>query len=146
MFTCRPAPTTPTARNVQFVSDVIEVADLHKSYGDVHAVRGISFSVQAGEIVAVLGPNGAGKTTAIEMLEGYRTPDQGTISVLGFDPATGGGALRQRIGIVLQECGIDPYLSVAEVLRMHAGVLRPPPVGGGGRSSWWGSRRSRTAG
>ena len=111
---------------MQSVSDVIEVADLHKSYGDVHAVRGIGFSVRAGEIVAVLGPNGAGKTTTIEMLEGYRTPDSGTIRVLGTDPATGGVTLRQRVGIVLQECAIDPYLTVEEVLRMHAAYYDHP--------------------
>lgn len=105
---------------------VIEVDDLHKSYGDVHAVRGVSFSVDPGEIVAVLGPNGAGKTTTIEMLEGYRPPDTGTIRVLGFDPASGGAAFRQRIGVVLQECGIDPYLSVTEVLQLHASYYEHP--------------------
>ncbi len=111
---------------MQVVSDVIEVTDLHKSYGDVHAVRGIGFSVRSGEIVAVLGPNGAGKTTMIEMLEGYRTPDSGSIRVLGADPMTGGVALRQRVGIVLQECAIDPYLTVEEVLRMHAAYYDHP--------------------
>jgi ABC-2 type transport system ATP-binding protein len=105
---------------------VIEVADLAKSYGDVHAVRGLSFSVDQGECVAVLGPNGAGKTTTVEILEGYRTRDAGTVSVLGVDPAHGGSAFRQRIGIVLQECGVDPYLTVTEVLTMHAGYYRHP--------------------
>ena len=105
---------------------VIEVADLAKSYGDVHAVRGLSFSVDQGECVAVLGPNGAGKTTTVEILEGYRTRDAGTVSVLGIDPARGGSEYRQRIGIVLQECGVDPYLTVTEVLTMHAGYYRHP--------------------
>ena len=105
---------------------VIDVSDLHKSYGDVHAVDGVSFTVDAGEVVAVLGPNGAGKTTTIEMLEGFRTPDSGQVTVLGADPATGGAALRQRLGIVLQECGIDPYLTVVEVLRMHASYYASP--------------------
>ncbi len=105
---------------------VIEVADLTKSYGDVHAVRGITFSVDQGECVAVLGPNGAGKTTAVEILEGYRTRDSGSVSVLGVDPAHGGIELRQRIGIVLQECGVEPYLTVTEVLTMHAGYYRHP--------------------
>ena len=107
----------------------IEVTDLRKSYGDVHAVRGISFAVDAGEIVAVLGPNGAGKTTTIEMLEGYREPDAGSVRVLGFEPVTAGVAYREHVGIVLQECGIEPYLSVEEVLRMHASFYdHPRPV------------------
>ena len=108
------------------MATVIDVSDLHKSYGNVHAVNGISFTVAAGEVVAVLGPNGAGKTTAIEMLEGFRTPDSGRVTVLGADPTTGGAPLRQRLGIVLQECGIDPYLSVVEVLRMHASYYDHP--------------------
>ncbi len=108
------------------MAPVIDVSDLHKSYGDVAAVRGVSFQVEAGEVVAVLGPNGAGKTTTIEMLEGFRTPDAGTIRVLDTDPATGGSALRQRLGIVLQECGIDPYLSVTEVLTQHASYYDHP--------------------
>jgi ABC-2 type transport system ATP-binding protein len=105
---------------------VIEVADLKKSYGQVHAVHGVSFSVDEGECVAVLGPNGAGKTTTVEILEGYRTRDSGDVTVLGMDPAHGGTELRQRIGIVLQECGVEPYLTVTEVLTMHAGYYRHP--------------------
>jgi len=105
---------------------IIDVADLTKSYGDVQAVRGISFSVEPGECLAVLGPNGAGKTTTVEILEGYRTRDSGRVSVLGMDPAHGGTELRQRIGIVLQECGVDPYLTVSEVLDMHAGYYVEP--------------------
>jgi ABC-2 type transport system ATP-binding protein len=108
------------------MAPVIEVTDLRKSYGDVHAVQGISFTVEAGECVAVLGPNGAGKTTTIEMLEGFRAPDAGTARVLGFDPARGGSSYRARIGVVLQECGIDRYLTVEEVLRMHAGYYPAP--------------------
>ncbi|HEY0518548.1 MAG TPA: ABC transporter ATP-binding protein [Ilumatobacteraceae bacterium] len=105
---------------------VIDVADLKKSYGHVHAVRGVTFSVEQGECLAVLGPNGAGKTTTVEILEGYRTRDSGSVSVLGVDPADGGTEFRQRIGIVLQECGVDPYLTVEEVLSMHAGYYRHP--------------------
>jgi ABC-2 type transport system ATP-binding protein len=105
---------------------VIEVDGLRKSYGDVHAVRGISFAVEAGECVAVLGPNGAGKTTTIEVLEGFRRADAGSVRVLGFDPATADSTYRSRVGIVLQECGIDPYLTVAEVLRMHASYYPRP--------------------
>ena len=104
----------------------VEVSDLHKSYGDVHAVQGISFTVATGEIVAVLGPNGAGKTTTIEMLEGFRTPSSGTVRVLDTDPATGGSPFRARIGIVLQETGIDRYLTVGEVLEMYASYYPSP--------------------
>ena len=105
---------------------VIEVAGLQKSYGATAAVRGIDLVVEEGEVVAVVGPNGAGKTTTVEILEGYRHRDAGHVRVLGVDPATGGSALRQRIGIVLQSCAIDPYLTVVEVLRMHAGYYAAP--------------------
>ncbi len=104
----------------------IEVEGLYKAYGGVEAVRGIDFDVAEGEVVAVLGPNGAGKTTTVEILEGYRPRDRGRVAVLGADPADGSSELRQRIGIVLQECGITPYLTVAEVLTMHAGYYRRP--------------------
>jgi ABC-2 type transport system ATP-binding protein len=94
----------------------IEVEQLHKSYGAFEAVRGVSFSVPAGGSVAVLGPNGAGKTTTIEILEGYRKPTSGTVSVLGTDPASGGQSLRVRVGIVLQEAGFPLELTVAELV------------------------------
>lgn len=104
----------------------IEVRGLRKSYGQLEAVRGIDFEVGAGEVFALLGPNGAGKTTTVEMLEGYRTRDGGDIRVLGEDPASGGAALRARIGLVLQECAIDPYLTVAEVLTQRAAYYPRP--------------------
>jgi ABC-2 type transport system ATP-binding protein len=104
----------------------ITVEDLQKSYGEVDAVRGISFKVEEGEVVVVLGPNGAGKTTTVEILEGYLARDRGEVTVLGVDPARGGSDFRQHIGIVLQESGITPYLSVREVLAMHAGFYRAP--------------------
>src|SRR5205823_5166864 len=85
------------------------------------AVGGVSFTVQPGEVFALLGPNGAGKTTTLEILEGYRTLTSGTVEVLGLDPATGGSALRQRIGIVLQSTAVEPYLTVREVLTRNAG-------------------------
>src|SRR6476619_4738154 len=105
---------------------VVEVRGLRKVYGDVVAVQDVDLTVEEGEILAVLGPNGAGKTTTVEILEGYRSRDAGSVRVLGMDPANGGTELRQRIGIVLQECGVDPYLSVSEVLRMHAQYYRHP--------------------
>jgi ABC-2 type transport system ATP-binding protein len=104
----------------------IEVEDLQKSFGTVRALAGISFTVADGETVAVLGPNGAGKTTAMEILEGYQRPDGGRARVLGMDPATGRSEFRQRIGIVLQEAGVDAYLSVREVVTRYAELYRRP--------------------
>ncbi len=107
----------------------IAVAGLRKSYGSTEAVRGISFEVAEGEVFALLGPNGAGKTTTVEILEGYRGRDAGTVSVLGMDPERGGVRLRERIGIVLQECGIEELLTLREVLERHAGYYsKPRPV------------------
>ena len=107
----------------------IEVRELRKSYGDVEAVRGISFDVAEGEVFALLGPNGAGKTTTVEILEGYRERTSGDVRVLGFDPQRAGTELRERIGIVLQSSAIDRFLSVREVLEMYAGYYpRPRPV------------------
>jgi len=105
---------------------VIDVRGLGKSYAGVEAVRDLEFSVDEGEVVAVLGPNGAGKTTTVEILEGYRERDSGEVRVLGFDPATGGAEFRARIGIVLQECGFDPFLTVREMLAMYAGFYPAP--------------------
>ena len=77
---------------------VVEVHGLRKSYGTVHAVRGIDLSVAEGEVVAVLGPNGAGKSTTVEILEGYRSRDAGEVAVLGVDPARAGSGWRARVG------------------------------------------------
>ena len=108
---------------------MIEVEGLRKAYGGVQAVRDIDLRVEEGEVLAMLGPNGAGKTTTVEILEGFRTRDAGRVSVLGMDPADGGVALRTRIGIVLQSCGFDPFLTVAEMLTMYAGYYpHPRPV------------------
>ncbi|MGZ4299511.1 MAG: ATP-binding cassette domain-containing protein [Solirubrobacteraceae bacterium] len=97
----------------------LEVRDLHKSYGDVQAVRRVSFEVRRGEVFCLLGPNGAGKTTTVEILEGYRTRTGGEARVLGIDPATGARALREQVGIVLQACGVQPDLSVYELVEMY---------------------------
>jgi ABC-2 type transport system ATP-binding protein len=105
---------------------VIAVRGLRKSYGDLEAVRGIDLEVRRGEVFAFLGPNGAGKTTTVEMLEGYRRRDGGEVSVLGQDPWHAGRDWRQRIGIVLQGCRLDPYLTVAESLSLFAGYYRSP--------------------
>jgi ABC-2 type transport system ATP-binding protein len=97
----------------------IQVHDVHKSYADVHAVRGVSFDVAHGEVFCLLGPNGAGKTTIAEIVEGHRVPTSGTVSVLGHDPGRGDRALRDRIGVVLQSGGIQEELTVGELLEMH---------------------------
>jgi ABC-2 type transport system ATP-binding protein len=107
-------------------SAAIEIRGLRKSYGGVEAVRGIDLTVSEGEVFGLLGPNGAGKTTTVEIVEGFRKRDAGTISVLGFDPAAGDRRLKQQIGIVLQSKGIDPYLTVAETIEMFRGYYPAP--------------------
>src|SRR5438874_13774085 len=96
----------------------IDVRGLRKSYGSVEAVRGVDITIATGEVFALLGPNGAGKTTIVEILEGHRQRDAGSVSVLGFDPARGERAMKERIGIVLQSTGIEQFLTVAEVIEM----------------------------
>ena len=113
---------------------VITVEDLRKYYGDpsagsgrgVKAVDGISFEVQQGEIFGFLGPNGAGKTTTIEIIEGYKTPDSGSVTTLGLDPRKDGYDLKERIGIMLQETVLYPDLRVGEILRLFASYYRRP--------------------
>jgi ABC-2 type transport system ATP-binding protein len=103
------------------VTDVVVVDGLRKEYGDLRAVDGLTFSLAEGEVFALLGPNGAGKTTTVEILEGYRERSAGTVSVLGFDPEHGGRAMRERIGIVLQESGFDEEFRVSEIVAMYCG-------------------------
>ena len=88
-------------------------------------MRGIDLEVQAGEVFAFLGPNGAGKTTTVEILEGYRKRSGGEVAVLGEDPARPARGWRERIGIVLQSCRLDPYLTVRESLGLYAGYYAP---------------------
>jgi ABC-2 type transport system ATP-binding protein len=104
----------------------IEVHDLRMRYGADEAVRGIDLEVVRGEVFGFLGPNGAGKTTTIEILEGYRERTSGRVSVLGVDPASPTREWRDRIGLVLQECELDPLLTVAETLTLFAGFYSHP--------------------
>jgi ABC-2 type transport system ATP-binding protein len=104
----------------------IVVDGLHKAYGAVEAVRGVSFTVEEGEVFGLLGPNGAGKTTTIEILEGYRHRDAGTVTVLGVDPEVGGRKLRERVGLVLQEAAVPAMLSVRELVELYRGYYPSP--------------------
>ena len=101
----------------------VVVEDLRKRYDDRAVVDGVSFTVGPGELVALLGPNGAGKTTTVEIVEGYRRADDGTVQVLGEDPARGGRSLRARVGLMLQSGGIDlrarPRETIVQYARFH---------------------------
>jgi ABC-2 type transport system ATP-binding protein len=108
------------------VASAIAVRGLRKAYKGVEAVAGIDFEVAPGEVFGLLGPNGAGKTTTVEILEGYRSRDAGTVDVLGFDPGHAPTALRQRIGVVLQQSELPYVLTAREVLRMFAGYYERP--------------------
>ncbi len=100
----------------------IEVRGLVKRYAGRAVVDGLDLEVRSGELVALLGPNGAGKTTTIEAIEGYRRPDGGSVRVLGADVATGGPALRARVGLMLQGGGLDPRSTPRDALRLYAAL------------------------
>ncbi len=106
--------------------EAIVVENFTKSYGSNRVVDDLQFTVQRGEIFALLGPNGAGKTTTIETLEGYRTPDQGRVRVLGLDPIRESQKLKPHIGVMLQQDGLYPGLTAREVLHLFAGYYRQP--------------------
>jgi ABC-2 type transport system ATP-binding protein len=107
-------------------TEAVAVRDLRKSYGRNDAVRGVSFDVRGGEIFGLLGPNGAGKTTVIEILEGYRARTAGDATVLGSDPSHPTRAWRERIGLVLQECELDPNLTVRETVTLFSRFYPAP--------------------
>ena len=104
----------------------VQVRDLHKSYGTLEVLQGVSFEIEAGEVFGLLGPNGAGKTTTVEILEGYRKRDGGSVSVLDTDPAEAGPDWRERIGVVLQSSAMYETLTVAESIRQFAGYFSKP--------------------
>ncbi len=124
----RTTAATTAAATTATTPAALTVAGLRKSYGPVAAVRGVSFTVRRGEIFALLGPNGAGKTTILEILEGFRTRDAGSVDVLGIDPSdrASGRALRERIGLVLQDVAVEPYLTVRETVARNAGYYPAP--------------------
>lgn len=103
-----------------------ELTDVVKRYGTRTVLDGIRLTVGPGQLVALLGPNGVGKTTLVEMLEGYRVPDAGTVRVLGQDPRLGGSALRARMGVMLQNGGLDPRSTPRDVLALYAALHQRP--------------------
>jgi ABC-2 type transport system ATP-binding protein len=108
------------------MSDALSVEGLRKSYGTTRAVDGVSFAVGEGEIFGIVGPNGAGKTTTIECLEGLRTRDEGDVRVLGLDPQSEGGALRELMGAQLQQSAVPARLRVGEALALFASFYAHP--------------------
>ena len=108
---------------------VIHVNGIRKAYGKTVAVHDVSFDVAEGEIFGLIGPNGAGKTTTMECVEGLRTPDRGTISVLGLDPVRHARSLHQRSGVQLQEAHLQKRITVGEAVAFWAS-LYPSPVDG----------------
>jgi ABC-2 type transport system ATP-binding protein len=104
----------------------IDVSGLVVHYRDITAVADLSFTAEAGQVLALLGPNGAGKTTTVETLEGYRNPTAGVVRVLGLDPARDHAALMPRIGVMLQAGGVYPGIRPVEVLRLFAAFFDRP--------------------
>ncbi|MFB7886796.1 ABC transporter ATP-binding protein [Cellulosimicrobium cellulans] len=104
----------------------LEVRNLHKRYGDRVAVDDVSLTVEDGEIFGIIGPNGAGKTTTVECVAGLRTPDSGSISVLGLDPTTDRAEVRERLGVQLQESSFPDAITVSEALDLYGSFYRDP--------------------
>lgn len=104
----------------------LDVRNLHKRYGHHVAVDDVSFTVEEGEIFGIIGPNGAGKTTTVESIAGLRTPDSGSISVLGLDPIKDRAQVRERLGVQLQESSFQDAVTVAEALELYSSFYRDP--------------------
>jgi ABC-2 type transport system ATP-binding protein len=126
------------------MSPVIAVEHLTKRYGRTVAVADVSFAVEEGEIFGVIGPNGAGKTTTVECIQGMRSPDGGTMRVLGLDPTTQSARLRHRIGSQFQQSALPDRLKVIEALELFA-AFAPHPVPPGALIAHWGLTERRDA-
>jgi ABC-2 type transport system ATP-binding protein len=110
---------------------IVQVRDLTKRYGDVEALRGVSFEIAEGEVFGLLGPNGAGKTTTVEILEGMRRADGGTATVSGLDPQKGGASFKRSVGAVLQSTSLPDKMRVDEALTLFAKLYGARPDTGG---------------
>ena len=118
---------TPPAVTDSFA---VQVRDLRMNYGSTQVLRGVDFDVRCGEVFCLLGPNGAGKTTTLEILEGFRAPAGGMVRVLGLNPVTQSARLRERTGMVLQECGFPRQARVAELIDIWRSYYpNPRPLG-----------------
>src|SRR5437899_4421593 len=111
-------------RSKNMANSILQVEDLVKRYGDVEAVRGVSFAVEEGEVFGLLGPNGAGKTTTVEILEGLRNLDSGRVSVCGLNPQRDSAALKHEIGAALQSTSLPEKIRVMEALRLFASFYK----------------------
>ena len=126
---CEPILWDMTTMTATETATAIQVSGVRRAYGAVQALDGVDLSVRQGELVALLGPNGAGKTTLVESLEGHRTAAAGDVRVLGHDPARRERAFLERIGIVLQEEGLDPNITVREAVALYSAPYpHPRPV------------------
>lgn len=117
--------STQTTTQVS-IADAVRVDGLVKSFGDVHAVRGVSFTVAPQSIVCLVGPNGAGKTSTVECIEGLQRPDSGTVQVLGMDPSRHRRQLYQRVGVQMQEGGVYNRIRTIEALQLFASMSPKP--------------------
>jgi ABC-2 type transport system ATP-binding protein len=108
------------------MATIIEVKDIVKRYAELAVVDGLSFSVEQGEIFGILGPNGAGKTTTVELIAGLRTPDSGTIRVMGLDPQRDTAALREQLGVQLQDSQLPEQIKVWEAMELYSSFYDQP--------------------
>ncbi len=117
-----------TVPDIVLPVEAVQISGLNKRYGEIKAVQNLSLDIRKGEIFALLGPNGAGKTTIIEILEGYRTRDSGSVSVIGFDPQkwTELAQLKQRMGVMLQQSSIYEKIRVGEAIKLFASYYSAP--------------------
>ena len=124
--------STATQTTANLAVPAVEICGLVKRYGQLTAVDGLTLTAARGAVTGILGPNGAGKTTTIEICEGYRRPDQGTVRVLGLDPVRDARALRPQVGVMLQSGGIPPSVPAADYLNLlsnfHISPVKVPQL------------------